>query len=85
MKKCAVVTGSASGMGYETVKRLARDGFDIVADYHTEKPSLNELYASTSSDGYSEAMTAWEFLPARSWTYQLIASRVAPFSQSHHR
>ncbi len=43
MKKCAVVTGCASGIGYETVKRLAKDGFDIVANYHTEKPSLNEL------------------------------------------
>ncbi|MDE6231403.1 MAG: hypothetical protein K2M37_07270 [Muribaculaceae bacterium] len=41
--------------------------------------------ASISSEGYSEAMTAWEFFPARSWTYQLIASRVAPFSHSHHR
>lgn len=43
MKKCAVITGSASGMGYETVKRLARDGFNIVADYHTEKSSIEEL------------------------------------------
>jgi 3-oxoacyl-[acyl-carrier protein] reductase len=45
MRKCAIVTGAASGMGYETVKRLARDGFDIVADYHTEKPSLDALCA----------------------------------------
>ena len=41
--------------------------------------------ASTSSEGYSDAIGACSLYFARSCIYQLIASSVAPFSQSHQR
>lgn len=36
-RKCALVTGSASGMGYAMIRRLAQDGFNVVINYHSEK------------------------------------------------
>ncbi len=36
-RKCAIVTGSASGMGCAMVRRLAQDGFNVVINYHSEK------------------------------------------------
>ncbi|SDA26088.1 3-oxoacyl-[acyl-carrier-protein] reductase [Ruminococcus sp. YE71] len=36
LQKCAVVTGSASGIGASSVKRLAKDGFDVVINYHRD-------------------------------------------------
>lgn len=43
--KCAIVTGSASGMGYAMIQRLAREGFDVVINYHSDKrlEAANEL------------------------------------------
>lgn len=44
-RKCAIVTGSASGMGYAMIQRLAKDGFNVVINYHSDKriDAANEL------------------------------------------
>lgn len=36
-RKCAVVTGSASGMGAAMIRRFARDGYNVVINYHSDK------------------------------------------------
>lgn len=44
-RKCAIVTGSASGMGYAMIQRLAKDGYNVVVNYHSERrvAAANEL------------------------------------------
>ena len=44
-RKCAIVTGSASGMGYAMIQRLAKDGYNVVVNYHSENriAAANEL------------------------------------------
>lgn len=44
-RKCAIVTGSASGMGYAMIQRLAKDGYNVVINYHSDKriDAANEL------------------------------------------
>lgn len=41
MKKKAIITGCAKGIGREIALELARDGYDIISTYNT---SLNEMY-----------------------------------------
>ena len=41
MKKIAIITGCAKGIGREIALELARDGYDIIGTYNT---SLNEIY-----------------------------------------
>ena len=36
-RKCALVTGSVTGMGRAMILRLARDGFDTVINYHRQE------------------------------------------------
>ncbi len=43
MKKCAIVTGSASGIGYSVIRRFAADGYNVVINYHTEKHKEDAL------------------------------------------
>ncbi len=41
--KRALITGAASGMGYEIVKLFAKEGASIVFNYHTREASANKL------------------------------------------
>lgn len=41
--KRALITGAASGMGYEIVKLFAKEGASIVFNYHTREDSAKEL------------------------------------------
>lgn len=43
--KRALITGAASGMGYEIVKLFAKEGAEIVFNYHTKVESAKELKA----------------------------------------
>ncbi|MBD3407983.1 MAG: SDR family oxidoreductase [Candidatus Lokiarchaeota archaeon] len=41
--KHAVITGAASGIGFETTKRLLAEGVNITGTYHSSKKGLEEL------------------------------------------
>lgn len=43
MKKVAIVTGCAKGIGREIALELARDGYDIIGTYNTSLNKVNEL------------------------------------------
>ena len=43
MKKTAIVTGCAYGIGKEIVLELARDGYNIIGTYNTSLNKINEL------------------------------------------
>ena len=43
MKKIALITGCAKGIGKEIALELARDGYDIIGTYNTSNTLINEL------------------------------------------
>ncbi len=43
MKKCALITGASGGIGSEIALRLAKDGFNIAACYHSDEKGILEL------------------------------------------
>ena len=48
--KVALVTGATGGLGYDIVKRLAQDGFTVVATATTDK-NCQQILANAQSDG----------------------------------
>lgn len=53
MKKTAIVTGCAYGIGREIVLELARDGYNIIGTYNTSLSKINELKKRVESIGVS--------------------------------
>ena len=51
MKKVAVVTGCAKGIGKEIALELARDGYDIIGTYNTSIDEVNNLKNRIESIG----------------------------------
>ena len=51
MKKIAIITGCAKGIGREIALELARDGYDIVGTYNTSINEINNLKARIESIG----------------------------------
>jgi NAD(P)-dependent dehydrogenase (short-subunit alcohol dehydrogenase family) len=71
-KRLAVVTGGASGIGQEVVRRLARQGMSVViAD--RDAPAAAELAAELGADGHDAAAYELDLLVAsdieRFWRY----------------
>ena len=53
MKKTAIVTGCAYGIGREIVLELARDGYNIIGTYNASLSKINELKKRVESIGVS--------------------------------
>lgn len=51
MSKLAVVTGASKGIGAETVKTFASEGYDVIINYHSDDSAAEELKAFVSSLG----------------------------------
>lgn len=51
MSKLAVVTGASKGIGAETVKTFAAEGYDVVVNYHSDDTAAKELEAFVLSLG----------------------------------
>jgi len=49
MKKVALVTGGAKGIGREIVRRLAKSGIDVVINYLTSEKEANDLLNEITS------------------------------------
>lgn len=43
MKKCVLVTGSSNGIGKETARAFAKDGYNVAVNYLNDEKSANEL------------------------------------------
>lgn len=55
-RKVALVTGATAGLGYDIVKRLAKDGYLVVATATTDK-NCQKINDSAQSDGLQEIHT----------------------------
>jgi 3-oxoacyl-[acyl-carrier protein] reductase len=53
-----IVTGASRGIGAETVRRLARDGYTVVVNYRADEEGAIALTRELSSDGRSLAVRA---------------------------
>ena len=51
MKKTALITGSAKGIGREISLDLARSGYNIIATYNTSLKEINELKSKVENIG----------------------------------
>ena len=51
MKKIAIITGCAKGIGREITLELARDGYDIIGTYNTSINEINNLKIRVESIG----------------------------------
>lgn len=51
MRKCAFITGASGGIGSEIALRLAKDGFEIAACYHSDENGIRELEEKLSQTG----------------------------------
>ncbi len=51
MKNCALITGASGGIGSEIALRLARDGFEIAACYHSDDEGAKSLEEKLSALG----------------------------------
>ncbi|WP_346707705.1 SDR family NAD(P)-dependent oxidoreductase [Massilistercora timonensis] len=52
--KRALITGAASGMGYEIVKLFAENGASIVFNYHTKETAATELKALVEKEYHTK-------------------------------
>lgn len=51
MKRCALITGASGGIGGASALRLARDGFNIAACYHSDRESALRLQKELETTG----------------------------------
>ena len=51
MKKKAIITGCAKGIGREIALELARDGYDIIGTYNTSMNEINDLKSRIEAIG----------------------------------
>ena len=51
--KTAVVTGASGGIGSAIARRLARDGFAVIAGYHSSRSRAEALVADLDGEGHS--------------------------------
>ncbi len=76
--KVAVVAGAAGGIGQAICRSLARDGFAIVAGYHSGPDRAEALAASLVADG-TEAQAVRVDLADQASVEELIAAAIRRF------
>jgi len=53
MKKVALVTGGAKGIGAATVKKLCKDGYAVAINYNTSEQRALSLCSFCASEGFT--------------------------------